>query len=135
VALQVREGRGQPVAVEVALGLVGLMRVESTAVLAKAMVAQVGMLRQRALLAWRGLMQRDSYLHLITMLLTGGVVVVAAAAAVVVAAGVAARQSKTLPPSVLTNCPTTTHKALHHESLSWRCEALQPTPDTTLTFQ
>jgi hypothetical protein len=89
VALQVREGRGQSAAVGVALGLVGLMRVESTAVLAKAMVPQVGMLHQRALLARRGLMQRDSYLHLITMLLTGGVVVVVAAAVAVVAAAVA----------------------------------------------
>jgi len=77
------------VAVEAALGLVGLMRVELTAVLAKAMVAQVGMLHQRALLARRGLMRRDSYLHLITMLLTGGVVVVAVAAAVAAAAAVA----------------------------------------------
>ena len=76
-------------AVEAALGLVGLMRVELTAVLAKAMVAQVGMLHQRALLARRGLMRRDSYLHLITMLLTGGVVVVAVAAAVAAAAAVA----------------------------------------------
>ena len=76
-------------AVEVALGLVGLMRVESTAVLAKAMVAQVGMLHQRALLARRGLMRRDSYLHLIIMLLTGDVAVAVVAAAVVAAAAVA----------------------------------------------
>jgi hypothetical protein len=90
VALQVREGREQPVAVEVAVGLVVLMRVASNAVLAKAMVAQVGMLRQQALLVRRGPMQRDSYLQLVTMLLTGGVVVAVVVAAVVVAAVVAA---------------------------------------------
>ena len=60
-----------------AVGVVVLMRVASTAVLVRAMVSQVGMLLQRALLARRGLMQRDSYLHLITMLLTGGVAVAA----------------------------------------------------------
>jgi len=89
VALQVREGRGQPVAVEVAVELVVLMRLTSLAVLVRAMVPQVGMLHQRALLARRGLMQRDSYLQLITMLLTGGVVVAAVAAVVVVAAAAA----------------------------------------------
>ena len=67
-------------AVEVVLGLVGLMRLTSLAVLVRAMVTQVGMLRQQVLLARRGLMRRDLYLPLITMLLTGGVVVVAAAA-------------------------------------------------------
>jgi hypothetical protein len=90
VALQVREGRGQPVAVGVVVELAVLMRVTSTAVLVRAMVAQVGMLRQRALLARRGLMQRGSYLHLITMLLTGGVAVVVVAVAVVVVAAAAA---------------------------------------------
>jgi hypothetical protein len=90
VALQVREGRGQPVAVGVALGPVGLMRLTSGAVLVRAMVGQVGMLRQRALLARRGLMQRDSYLQQVTMLLTGGVVVAVVVAAVVAAAVVAA---------------------------------------------
>ena len=110
-------------AVEVALGLVGLMRVESTAVLAKAMVAQVGMLRQRALLAWRGLMQRDSYLHLITMLLTGGVVVVAAAAAVVVAAAVAvgAAPATARRPSTLTSRAT-------RFATSWPRPAVCPVP-------
>jgi hypothetical protein len=80
VDLQAREDRRQVVVVEVALGLVGLMRVASTAVLAKAMVARVGMLHQQELLAQQGLMQWDSYLHPITMLLTGGVVVVVVAA-------------------------------------------------------
>ena len=60
-----------------AVGVVVLMRVASTAVLVRAMVPQVGMLHQRALLARRGLMRRDSYLQLITMLLAGGVAVAA----------------------------------------------------------
>ena len=77
------------VVVEVALGLVVRMRLTSLAVLVRAMVSQVGMLLQRALLARRGLMQRDSYLHLITMLLTGGVAVAVVAAAVVVAVAAA----------------------------------------------
>jgi len=85
VALQAREDRRQVVVVEVALGLVVRMRLTSLAVLVRAMVSQVGMLLQRALLARRGLMQRDSYLHLITMLLTGGVAVAVVAAGVVVA--------------------------------------------------
>jgi len=89
VALQAREDRRQVVVVEVALGLVVRMRLTSLAVLVRAMVSQVGMLLQRALLARRGLMQRDSYLHLITMLLTGGVAVAVVAAAVVVAVAAA----------------------------------------------
>ena len=87
--LQVRGGRGQLVAVGVALGLAVRMRLTSGAVLVRAMVAQAGMLRQRALLARRGLMRRDSYLHLIIMLLTGDVAVAVVAAAVVAAAAVA----------------------------------------------
>ena len=86
MALQAREDRRQVVVVEVALGLVVRMRLTSLAVLVRAMVSQVGMLLQRALLARRGLMQRDSYLHLITMLLTGGVAVAVVAAAVVAVA-------------------------------------------------
>ena len=89
MALQAREDRRQVVVVEVALGLVVRMRLTSLAVLVRAMVSQVGMLLQRALLARRGLMQRDSYLHLITMLLTGGVAVAVVAAAVVVAVAAA----------------------------------------------
>jgi hypothetical protein len=89
VDLQVREGRGQPVAVEVAVGLVVRMRLTSLAVLVRAMAAQVEMLHQQALLARRGLMQRDSYLPLVTMLLTGGVAVVVVVVVVVAAAAAA----------------------------------------------